>query len=337
MDLLGKTSFRRPRRAAAVLLLVFAGLFPAYGYAPTVLLGVYGQGLFPGEQDGQAGVRTSALLSWRTLIADNASLALHLNSIGELSPLQNGQIYDFHNFSIDALIRGERGRIVLETGLLGSMNGTIEGQARYLRPDWRIGYEHSGNDLSTAIAYSGYYCFQPEGIDDSLFQGVQFGFTLDPSIRLRYGMDILGGWEYWMDQARNDLLGSLQASAGGLIGYFIDWEIGAQGGLRWSLSDKGAENEESNLFFAVDTDWAWSPRRQISLELGAFARDELYLWSGTTALDYELSMGCDFRGDWTPNDRLYLVTEMSAARKFSDDPLEDRWSLVVRAGIEFSF
>jgi hypothetical protein len=342
MDLLGKAPSRRPKRVAAILLLVFAGLFPAYGYSPTVLLGVYGQGLFSGEQDpgeliGQAGIRTSALLSWRTLVGDDASLALYAHSIGEFNPLQNGRFYDSHNFSLDALIRRERGRFVLETGFLGSLTGTIEGQPSYLRPDWRIGYEHSGNDAATAIVYSGYYCYQPQGTEDSLFQELGLGFTLDPSIRLRYGMEILGGWEYWTDQDRNDLLGSVKGSAGGMIGYFIDWGIGAQGGVRWCVSDDSAEREESNLFIALDTDWAWSPHRQISLELGAFARDELYLWSGTAAQDYEFSMGCDFRGDWTPDDRLYLVAEMSAARKLAADPLENRWSLSARAGIEFSF
>jgi hypothetical protein len=57
------------------------------------------------------------------------SLALYARSVGELSPLQDGQLYDSHTLSLDALIRGEAGRILLEAGFLGSSNGTIEGQA----------------------------------------------------------------------------------------------------------------------------------------------------------------------------------------------------------------
>jgi len=333
MDLLGKMSSQLRKRFAPIFLLVCAGLLPAYGYAPTLLLGVYGQQLLSGEQGGQTGIRASALMSWRVLIAENASLALYARSIGEFSPLQDGQLYDSHTLSHEALIRGEAGRFLLEAGLLGSGNGTIEGQAPYLRPDWRFGYEHSGSAASTSIAYSGYYCYQPEGVEDSLFQGLTLGLAMDPSIRIRYGLEILGGWETWIEENRNDLIGSVEISAGGLIGYFHDWWIAAQGGVRWS--DQSAE---SNLFFAVDSGWAWSPHRQVSLELGPFAREELYLWSESSPEGYGvLSTGLDFRGDWTPNDRLYLLTELSAARRFADAPLESRWSLIARAGIEFSF
>lgn len=333
MDLLGKMSSQRRIWFAAIFLLVFIGLFPAYGYAPTLLLGWYGQELFSGDQDGQAGIRASALFSWRTLMAENASLALYARSIGEFSPLKDGQLYDSHTLSIDALIRSQAGRIFLEGGLLGSKNGTIEGQVPYLRPDWRIGYASSGNAVLGEIAYSGYYCYQPEGADDSLFQGLTVGLTVDPSIRIRYGLEILGGWETWTEENRKDLLGSAEISGGGLIGYFHDWSVAAQGGVRWS--DQSAE---SNLFFAVDAGWAWSPHRQVSLELGAFAREELYLWPEASPEGYDVfSTGLDFRGDWTPNDRLYLVTEFSAARRFADDPLDSRWSSIARAGIEFSF
>jgi hypothetical protein len=333
MDLLEKMSSHRWRWIAAIFLLVFAGLFPAHAYAPIVLLGVYGQELFSSDQSGQAGIRGSALLSWRTLIADNASLALYARSVGEFSPLRDGQLYDSHTLSLDALIRSRRGEIFLETGFLGSGNGTIEGQDPYLRPDWRIGYEHSGTDVLTAIAYSGYYCYQPGDTDDSLFQGLALGLTLDPSIRIRYGLEIAGGWETWTEGKRNDLLGSVEASAGGLIGYFHDWSVAAQGGVRWS--DQSAE---SNLFFAVESGWAWSPHRRLSLELNAFAREELYLWPEATAQGYDVfATGLDFRGDWTANDRLYLVTELSAARRFADASLESRWIVTARAGIEFSF
>jgi hypothetical protein len=335
MDLLRKMLIHR--RELFTLIIVFALMFmgssPASGYAPTLLLGVYAQQLLSGEQDGQGGIRASALFSWRTLMAENASLALYARSSGELSPLREGRLYDSHTLSIDALIRGQTGRVVLEGGLLGSGKGTIEGQAPYLRPDWRIGFVRSWSAVLAGLTYSGYYCYQPEGVDDSLFQGLSLDVSLDPSIRVRYGLEILGGWEIWTEESRNDFLGSVELSSGGLIGYFQDWSLAAQGGVRWS--DQSAE---SNLFFAADAGWAWSPHRQLSLELAAFAREELYLWSEANPDGYDVfSTGLDFRGDWTRNDRLYLVTELSAARRFADAPLESRWSLIARAGIEFSF
>jgi hypothetical protein len=266
-------------------------------------------------------------------MTENASLALYAHSSGDLSPLREGQLYDSHTLSIDALIRGQAGRAVLEAGLMGSGKGTIEGQAPYLRPDWRVGFVRSWSAVLAGLTYLGYYCYQPEEVDDSLFQGLTLDITLDPSIRIRYGLEILGGWELWTEESRSDFLGSVKLSSGGLIGYFQDWSLAAEGGVRWS--DQSAE---SNLFFAADAGWAWSPHRQVSLELAASAREELYLWSQTDPEGYDVfSTGLDFRGDWTRNDRLYLVTELSAVCRFADAPLESGWSLIARAGIEFSF
>jgi hypothetical protein len=336
MDLLAYKSSRRHRWVPAIFLFLFTGLLAAHGYAPTILLGVYGQGLCYEGQDMHAGVRGSALLSWRALIGENASLALYARSVGDYSPLEEGRIYDSHDLSFDTLIRGEGGRILLEGGLLGSGNGTIEGQAPYLRPDWRIGYTTSasgGNGVLPSFAYSGYYSYRPEGTGDSLFQGLTLGLAVDPSIRIRYGLEILGGWERWTEEKRNDFLGSAEVSAGGLVGYFHDWSVAAEGGMRWS-----EQSTESNLYFALESGWAWTPHRQLSLELGAFAREELYLWPETAAAGYDVfATGLDFRGDWTPDDRVYLVTELSAARRFADDPVEERWRLIARTGVEFSF
>ena len=307
MDILKKKASQRCRGFAGILLLLCMGSLPSYGYEPTVLLGVYGQELFSSDQGTQTGIRSSALLSWRTLVADKTSLGFYARSMVDLNFLGDAWCCDSHILALEAMVRAEGGRLLLEGGFSGSGNGTIEGQVPYLRPDWRIGFERFGADALCTIAYSGYYLHQPSDSDDALFQGLTAGVVMDPSIRLRYGMEILGGWENWTEQDRSDLLGSLKASVGGLIGYFVDWGIGAQGGLRWS--DQSAE---SNLYFNLDSEWAWSPRRQVSLELSAFAREELYLWSQTAADVSELSTGADFRADWTPNDRLYLVTELSA-------------------------
>ncbi|UCF99380.1 MAG: hypothetical protein JSV89_07530 [Spirochaetaceae bacterium] len=335
MDLLEKmSSFGRKWFARIFpLVLVLTGSFPVHGYAPTVLLGLYGLEQIAQDQGGQPAVRASGLVSWRTLMAENASLALYARSLVDRSLLESGQFYDSHTLSIDTLIRGEAGRIFLEGGLNGSWIGTFEGQAPYFRPDWRVGYERDRDHVLTSFAYSGYYLSQPGDSEDALFQGLTLGLAVDPSIRLRYGLEILGGWELWTEESRNDLLGSVNASVGGLIGYFVDWRIAAQGGLRWSEA-----SEESNLYLSLDSDWAWSPHRQVSLELGIFTREEIYLWTGTIpAVPTIFSAGVNFRGDWTPNDRLYLVTELSASRKFADDPADSWWSMLAQAGIEFRF
>ncbi len=104
------------------------------------------------------------------------------------------------------------------------------------------------------------------------------------------------------------------------------------------------QRSESNLFFTFNGGWAWSPHRQVSLELGAFARQELYLQRDALTETEMLSgvplrvfsVGTDLRGDWTPNDRMFLVLELSAARRFANEPAESWWNLLARAGVEFS-
>jgi hypothetical protein len=343
--------------------LVLAVCLPVHGYSPALILGVYGEGLSTADGSGEAAVRASGLLSWRRLLAERASLAFYASSILDRTVADSQELYDSHTLSINALVQSPAGFLFWESGLSGSLTGTLEGQSRYVRPDWRIGYEGQREDLRASVTYKGYYFNQPETNEDSLFQGLTLALEAYPSIRIRYGIEILGGWERWpewflyaagggqTDENRDDFLGSVKASAGGLIGYFHDWSIAAEGGVRWSDANRliaplpVEEGSESYIFFAVDGDWAWSPHRQVSLEIGAFVRQDLYIQrDALTELGAPsgvplrvFSAGADLRGDWTPNDRLFLVLEVSASRRFANEPGESWWNLLGRAGIEFGF
>lgn len=335
MDILKKMLSAGKKGRIGILLLGLASIaaVPLHAYPPVLLLGLYGEQLFTQDQGGQTAVRAGALLSWRGLPSENTSVALYTRSVVDCMFTTGGPLYDAHTLSLSTLIRGETGQLSLQGGFNGSWSGTFDGQSPYFRPDWRIGYEHGRDDFLTTVSYSGYYLYQPDGSEDSLFQGLALGLNLDPSVRFHYGFKLLGGWEYWPEENRNDVLGSIEAGMGGLIGYFHDWSTAAQGGVRWSQ-----DNSEGNLFVAVDTEWAWSPHRQLSFELGAFARGEIFCWAaGTPDVPTALSAGFDFRGDWTPNDRLFLVTELSASRRFASEPGESGWMLLARAGVEFSF
>ncbi len=365
MDLLEKmlSCSRRWFRWTLPIVLVLAVRIPLHGYAPTLIFGVYGEGLLTADGSGEAAVRASGLLSWRSLLAERASLAFYASSNLDRTVGDSQRLYDSHTLSIDALIQSPAGLLFGEGGLSGSLTGTLEGQSPYLRPDWRIGYEGQREDLRASVTYRGYYLNQSETNEDSLFQGLILALEAHPSIRIRYGLEILGGWERWTewflydagggetDENRDDFLGSLKVSAGGLIGYFHDWSIAAEGGVRWSDANRWTatlqfeEGSEGYLFFAVNGDWAWSPHRQVSLEVGAFARQDLYIQRDALTLAGTLSgvplrvfsAGADLRGDWTPNDRLFLVLEVSASRRFANEPGESWWNCLGRAGIEFSF
>jgi hypothetical protein len=334
MDLLKKMLFprRRWRIWACSVVVMLAGVSPARGYEPTLLLGMYGQEILTEDQGWQTAVRAAGLLSWRTLLADNASLAMYASSAVDRTLLDDGWIYDYHSLSFDLLLRSAATHFGLGGGINGSVKGTLEGQEKYLRPDWTVSLERIG-DLSLRSAYSGYYLYVPDTDEDALSQELTVGLAWDPSIRVRYGIDLLAGWETWTETDRNDLLGSLEASAGGLIGYFHDWSLTARAGLRLSN-----DAEESNLFAGAQGDWAWSPRRQISLETGVFLLEEIYSQvNGSPELPNALSAGIEMRGDWTPNDRLFLVAELAASRRFATDPADNWWNVLSRIGLEFNF
>jgi len=363
MDLLEKmlSCSRKWFRWTLPFILVLAVRLPVHGYAPALILGTYGEGLLTADGSGEAALRVSGLLSWRSLLAERASLAFYAGSVLDRTMVDTQRLYDSHTLSVESLIRSSAGLLTGECGLSGSFTGTLEGQSPFLRPDWRIGYDGYREDLRASVTYSGYYLNQPETNEDSLFQGLTLALEAHPSIRIRYGVEILGGWERWpewflydagggeTDEKRDDFLGSLKVSAGGLIGFFHDWSIAAEGGVRWSDANRFLssleEGSESVLFFAVNGDWAWSPHRQVSLEIGAFAREDLYIQRDALTLAGAslgvplrvFSAGADLRGDWTPNDRLFLVLEVSASRRFSNEPGESWWNCLGRAGIELSF
>ena len=334
MDLLKKMPFprRRWRLWLCLPVLMLAGVFPARGYAPTMLLGLYGQEILTEDQGWQTAARVAGLLSWRTLLAENASLAVYAGSAVDRTLLADRSFYDYHSFSFDLLLRSGATHFVLDGGINGSVQGTLEGQARYFRPDWTVAYEHAG-ELALRSAYSGYYLCFPDTDEDALYQELAVGLSWDPSIRIRYGIALLAGWETWTETERDDLLGSLEASAGGLIGYFHDWSLTARAGLR-----RSDDAEESNLFVGAQGDWAWSPRRQISVETGVFLLEELYYQvSGASELPGALSVGVEMRTDWTPNDRIFLVAELAASRRFATDPADEWWNVFSRIGVEYNF
>jgi hypothetical protein len=67
----------------------------------------------------------------------------------------------------------------------------------------------------------------------------------------------------------------------------------------------------------------------------------LRVWLERQALSgetlYVVSLGLDGRVDWTPNGKLFLVAEGTAAHRLANDPAEERWSFSAGLGMEYSF
>jgi hypothetical protein len=339
-------------------------------YPPVLILGLYGQGLYASEAGAdpysEAGLRASGVFSWRTALANGASLALHASSILDRSVVGSNSLYDAENFILQLLVPRDSSSILFDGGLSASGLGTLSGDQAHLRPDWNLSLRHRLEGKTTLVFLSlrGYYLYQPDGEEDALYQGAALGFEASPGIRLRYGLTLEGGWEGWLesplfapsgdplDEKRRDFPITLSASAEGLLGYFFDWKLEAETGLRLSNANRFLETSglleegsERLVFLGGGGRWGWSPRRNVALEMEMFARQDFYLerdalteagfLSGQPLRVF--STGAQLHGDWTPDDRLFLAGDISAARRFANEEGENRWTFIVRAGVEYSF
>jgi len=213
------------------------------------------------------------------------------------------------------------------------------------------------------LSYEGYYLYQPTDIEDALFQGGLAGLVIQPGILTRYRISIGGGWEGWIDyplydssgddtgEMRNDALIKVQAEADGILGYFGNYRIKIASDIRFSNSNRYISslshlegNSESRVVLTEESNLGWSPKRQLNLQWGVRARQDLYF--EREALDQNGSLtgetlnilffGGSFQIDYTPNDRLYFVVGTYGGFSLSNDPGEKDWSFVIRTGIEFS-
>ena len=255
-----------------------------------------------------------------------------------------------------------RTRLELGAGLEASAMGSGD-EAAHLRPDWRANLRFGSGSVHGELEYRGAFYFLPGEITDVFSQGIQATAVYERSVRLGLRSSLQGTWEYWPDtflydvtgiatsQRRQDVVGGLEVKLEGLAGYFLDWRVGASTGLRFSNANRylpalGLEaNSESSWYLSADAGLQWSPTRRLNVLLESFVRRDGFLdraaltASGTDTGETlrVLSGGFSLRGDWTPDSRLFVVLEGSAARRFANDPLEERWNLRVEAGVEYSF
>jgi hypothetical protein len=355
----------RIRWVVAVLcLFAFAGP-GADAYPPTLLLGLQGGGYAfqsPEDEGVLPLAAVSLLAGWRDALADGGYLGLAasarvLTYFG--SPMVSA---DSEKLSLEAGLPLGRSLVELQGGLDASAVGDGEDPA-HLLPSWQAGLRFGPEGAQGILSYRGSYLYQPGGQEDFLYQGLRLRGEWERSIQLGFSAGLEGGWEYWPEywlldssgsssgEARQDLVGSLQAGLDGLAGFFLDWSLEASAGLRWSTANRFIsglgleEGSENNLFADVRASADWSPHRAVGLRLEGFLRQEWYLTRAalTAALTDTgetlrvLSAGLAARADWTPNDRLFLILEGSAGRRFANDPAEARWSASLEAGVEYRF
>jgi hypothetical protein len=350
-----------------ILLLLSLWGFPgpaSYGYPPTLLLGVQGGGIwFEPPEDGADALPLAALslvAGWRNPTPPGgywelAASARLLSYFG--SPLLSA---DSERLDLQAGL--PLGRSLVE---LGGGDASPWATARTGSPASALagGLRLGGGDFQGILTYRGSYLYQPDGVEDFLYQGLSLGAEWERSLRLGLSAGLDFGWEYWLDYflrdssnlstgvPRQDVVGGLRIGLDGLAGFFLDWSLEASTGLRWSTANRFEaaigleEGSENRLYAALLAEADWSPHRTVGLQLGSFLRQEWYLTRAalTAALADTgetlrvLSLGLTGRADWTPNNRLFLVLEGSLGRRFANDPAEERWNASLQAGLEYSF
>ena len=351
-----------------VVVFSFLGLFsPAlYGYPPTLVLGLEGGGtVFESPEEGQDALplaTVNLLGGWRGATPAGGYLGLAA-SARVLSYLASPAILaDAETLALEAGLPLGPNLVELEGSLEASVMGDGEDPA-HLEPRWQAGLRLGGGAVQGIFSYRGSYLYQPDDIEDFLHQGLKLGVEWEHSIRLGLRAGVQGGWEYWPDYfllegtgsstgvPRQDAVGGLDIGLDGLAGFFLDWSLGLSAGLRWSTANRFItglgleEGSENNLYAGLEAAADWSPHRTVGLQLKGFLRQEWYLArAALTSLGVDtgellrvLSLGLTVRADWTPNDRLFLVLEGSAGRRFANDPAEERWNATLQAGVEYSF
>jgi hypothetical protein len=301
-------------------------------------------------------------LGWRRALA--AGSYFGLTAAGRLAGYwsESSTFTDAESFELIAGFPLARARLELGAGLSASAMGSGE-EAAHLRPDWRATLRFGEGPFRGELQYRGAFLWEPDAVEDVFSQGVQVAAGVDPSVRLGLRGGLQGTWECWPDtflydatgtatgQRRQDVVGGLEVKLEGLAGYFLDWRAGASAGLRFSNANRylpalGLEaNSESSWYLSADAGLQWSPTRRLNVLLESFLRhDEFLDRSALTASGTDtgetlrvLSGGFSLRGDWTPDSRLFVVLEGSAARRLANDPLEERWNVTVEAGVEYSF
>ena len=348
-----------------ILLLLSLVGFPgpaSYGYPPTLLLGVQGGGIwFEPPEDGADALPVAALSRWR-LAHSNPSLG----AIGSW-PVRRGccptsacpcSLPTAKDWICKPACRWAGawwswGR----SGCLGHGDGE---DPAHLHPRWQAGLRLGGGDFQGILTYRGSYLYQPDDVEDFLYQGLSLGAewersSLRPLGRTGFRLGVLAGL---LPAERRG--GFHRSSPPGRVGRAAD-RVGRAGRLLPGLEpgsrhgtalvhrqsfaslDLGLEEGSENcLYAALEAEADWSPHRSVGLQLASFLRQEWYLTrAALTAASADtgetlrvFSLGLTGRAYWTPNNRLFLVLEGSLGRRFANYPAEERWNASMQAGLE---
>lgn len=362
---------RNKRTLSTIIALISAmAVLPAvYGNAPTLILGGFGEEIIYSEggsdSDSLENIGISGLFGWRNPLDSGGYVAINSKVTLNTLMLIEKELNDEEIVSIELALPAGMNRIKLKSAVQSSLLET-DSATSYIRPDWELKYQldRGRRKVKPYALYKGYYLYQDQDDQDSLYNGGEIGFDFRPSIMQGYKISAAGSWKHWLEYPLYDAVGSetgekrddyifrLTGKTDGLLGYFADWSLKLKTGLILSnanryLSTPSVLDEKSESKWIIASEYAlgWSPNRQLNFEINPFVTWESYLERQALKQDGSLAgetlsvftAGSRLHLDWTPDDILYFVMEGSGSRKFANDPDEELWNVVFRGGIELKF
>lgn len=361
------------KTAALGVLIFLIGVTSASAFEPLYKLSGYGQtDFYQGSEDvyillgggieaGQRLLFNSGYWSWfGTVMIDR-----YIAGAGYTEETEDNE-----QLAADVHIDGDR--LGFEFGVtLNTALNTID-YGSVLEPEWSAsllcsdlgsnpGNEGNGSFYGS-LDYNGSSVSREQGNEDRFFNGVGFTFGYDHSLKLGLflsaGAGILNYREYYLldasgaqtDSLRRDHRFEAELGAEGLAGFFADWKTGVYTQLHDSNANRWIENgstleedSEDRLVAGLQTEFNWSPRREVELGFSGYTDYGMYFHRealdaagvGTGEELRVLKLGGKLDGSWTADGKSFLNIGLSFYRSFSEDPDFDTWSLGIEAGFDF--
>jgi hypothetical protein len=308
------------------------------------------------EADVVARVLASLAWGWRSPVDAGGFVALY--SSASLQADGDGALETRETLGLQSRLSAGPGALLVEAA----------GVASWLCDDpsllssASIGYRLESGALEPWALLLGSWDVRPEGTDDVARAGVRLGVRTTGSVRLGVELDAGAAAESWYEsdvydaagdptgRTRRDVVTDVRLQAGGLAGYFTEWELGARTGVRLSdanrLAAGGVDGDaENRLELGAWGSVSWAPSRTTSLRARIEAAPSWYL--GREALDGSGSLVGEklrtldvlggIRADRALSRGVWLVLEANALATMANDPAEEGWSAEVRLGSEAAF
>lgn len=253
----GKASpvFYLSTRWVVSLCLILLPLVSASAFPGTLFFGAFGEYEYSRETSWTPDLGAYGFYSHRVFLSDSDYLSIQ--SSAAVSDIIHG-VYDsqYAEIAYDKLF--EHVKLSAETSLTTSIIDS------YVKPQWRLGIEEKEkrNKLTPFGGYEGSFYFDALRYEHTFSHTVRAGAAYSPKIERSYRSWAEVGYTDYVWSSRRDITLGLHENISGFLGYLITWDVFINGYYNFS-TEPGAQS----AYGAVETDFTWSPHRDIHVSL----------------------------------------------------------------------